>query len=51
MERSISGRENNLVFTHYTSARWWYAPHDMAKINDSKIKRVTEMDIKKNYIS
>ena len=36
------------VFTHYTSARRWYAPQDMANINDSKIERVTEMGIKKN---
>ena len=35
------------VFTHYITARRWYAPHDLAKINDSKIERVTEMGIKK----
>ena len=46
------------IFTHYsdyTIARRWYAPHDMAKINDSKIERVTEMittemGIKKLYL-
>ena len=50
MERTVSGRKNNPgtpVFTHYTSARRWYAPHDMAKINNSKIERVTKMEIKK----
>ena len=35
------------VFTHYTFARRWYAPHDMAMINNSKFERVTEMGIKK----
>ena len=39
-----------LVFTHNTSATRWYAPHDMAKKNVSKIERVTEMDIKKEKI-
>ena len=34
-----------LVFTHYASARRSYAPHDLAKINDSKIESVTEMGI------
>ena len=35
------------VFTHYTSARRWYAPRGLAKVNNSKIERVTEMGIKK----
>ena len=30
-----------------TTARRWYAPHDLAKINDSKSERVTQMGIKK----
>ena len=33
----MSGRENNLVtpvFTHYTSARQRYAPHEMAMTNN-----------------
>ena len=50
MERAISERENNPgtpVFAHYTSARRWYAPHDLAKVNNSEIERVTEMDKKK----
>ena len=33
------------VFAHYTSARRWYAPHDLAKINNIEIERVTKMDI------
>ena len=33
------------VFARYTSARRWYAPHDLAKVNNSEIERVTEMDI------
>ena len=33
------------VFAHYTSLRRWYAPHDLAKENNSEIERVTEMDI------
>ena len=37
------------VFAHYTSARRWYAPHDLAKVNNSEIERVTEMD-KKNMM-
>ena len=37
----------NPVFAHYTSARRWYAPHDLAKVNNSEIERVTKMDIKK----
>ena len=36
------------VFTHYTTARQWCAPHDMAKINDSKIEKVSKMGILKN---
>ena len=40
--------ELNPVFTHYTSARRWYAPNDLAKVNDSEIERETEMDIKKD---
>ena len=28
----------------------WYAPHDMAKVNNNEIKKVTEMDIKKNKV-
>ena len=35
------------VFAHYTSARRWYAPHDLAEVNNSEIERVTEMGIKK----
>ena len=35
------------VFAHYTSARRWYAPHDLAKVNNSEIERVTQMDNKK----
>ena len=34
-----------LVFAHYTSARRWYAPHELAKVNNSEIERATEMDI------
>ena len=26
-----------LVFSHYTTARLWYAPRDMAKTNNSEI--------------
>ena len=37
------------VFTHYTSARGRYAPHDMAMTNNNKIKRAAKMGIKKNY--
>ena len=37
------------VFAHYTSARQWYAPLDLAKINNSEIERVTKMDKKKKY--
>ena len=33
--------------THYTSARRWYAPLDLAKVNNSEIERVTEMGKKK----
>ena len=49
----ISPRNNQgtPVFAHYTSARRWYAPHDMAKVNNSEIERVTEMDIKKGEIT
>ena len=36
------------VLAHFTSARRWYAPHDKAKVNNSEIERVTEMDIKKD---
>ena len=32
-----------LVFAYYTSARRWYAPRDLAKVNNSEIERVTEM--------
>ena len=39
------------VFAHYTSARRWYAPHDLAKVNNSEIERVTEVDIKKKVFS
>ena len=35
------------VFAHYTSAKRWYAPHDLAKVKYSEIERVTEMDMKK----
>ena len=38
------------VFTHYKSARRWYAPHDMVKINISEIERVAEMGIKKHSV-
>ena len=31
------------VFAHYTSARRWYAPLDLAKVNNSEIERVTKM--------
>ena len=34
------------VFAHYTSDRGWYAPHDLAKVNNSEIERVTKMDKK-----
>ena len=30
-----------------TFARRWYAPHNLAKVNNSEIERITEMDIKK----
>ena len=36
------------IFSGSITARWWYAPHDMAKINNSKIERVTEMGKKKS---
>ena len=36
------------VFSHYTSARRWYAPLDLAKVNNSEIERVTEMGKKKD---
>ena len=36
------------VFTYYTFARQRYAPPEMAMINNGEIKRVTEMDIKKD---
>ena len=36
-----------MASTDYTSARRWYAPHDLTKINNSEIERVTEMDLKK----
>ena len=32
-------------FSHYSSARWRYAPHDKEMSNNSKILRVTEMGI------
>ena len=35
------------VFAHYTSARRWYVPRDMAKVNNSEIERVSKMDNKK----
>ena len=35
------------VFAHYISARRWYAPSDLAKVNNSEIERVTEMDKRK----
>ena len=38
------------VFTHYTTARRWCAPHDLVKKNDSKIERVTAMGIKKKSL-
>ena len=34
-EKNILGTP---VFTHYTTARGWYAPHDTAIINNSKIE-------------
>ena len=34
------------IFAHYTSARRWYAPRDLAKVNNSEIERVTEMEKK-----
>ena len=33
--------------SHYTSARLWYAPLELAKVNNIEIERVTEMGIKK----
>ena len=42
----IPGRYSGYsVFAHYNSARRWYAPHDLAKVNSSEIERVTKMDI------
>ena len=38
------------VFAHYISARRWYAPSDLAKVNNSEIERVTEMDKRKKKI-
>ena len=35
------------VFAHYTSARRWYAPLDLAKVNNSEIERVTKIGKKK----
>ena len=35
------------VFSHYASARRWYAPLDLTKVNNSEIDRVTEMGKKK----
>ena len=31
-------------------ATYIYAPHDLAKVNNSEIERVTEMDIKKHFV-
>ena len=42
--------QDTLVFSHYTSARWWYAPLDLAKVNNSEIEIVTEMGIKKKKL-
>ena len=39
-----------IVNTHYNTASRWYAPNVLAKINDSKIERVTEMGIKKKLL-
>ena len=41
----------NVQYLHdNNSARRWYAPHDLAKVNNSEIERVTEMDKKKLFI-
>ena len=48
-----SGRAPNPgtpVFAHYTSARRWYAPRVLAKVNNSEIERETEIGIKKKIV-
>ena len=53
MMKKVQTSPGTPVFTHYTTAMQWYAPHDLGgmKINDSKIEIVTEMGIKKKVLS